>query len=146
MGRDRRCLAADADLATVDAASELALQRLLVEEQSRSPHLGARAGSTDAATAADGVTAGAALHGSSSGFVVISLLVAARSELPMPEDLHSVGATREALLDLAGALRARDDVVASADFAAPVSADEAEHSRMSARDQLYLHYPSLVPL
>jgi len=56
---------------------------------------------------------------------------------------------RDALLEVAGALRGRaDDVADAADFAAAVCADDGAALQVGggARDALYLLYPSLCPL
>ncbi|KAJ1620334.1 hypothetical protein T492DRAFT_1078709 [Pavlovales sp. CCMP2436] len=106
-------------------------------------------GGTGSRLGARGDWAGSSYASDSSApeFLVVSVLVAARTPLAVPEALHSIADTREAVLELAAALRAKGDaVLAATDFASPVRASDALDPDMSARDQLYLLFPSLCAL
>lgn len=127
-------------------AAQRAISRIAIEEQCRAPQADpgpARARPSGAAAAGERAPrAGAA------DYLVVSVLVATAAELDVPESVHSVAQTRDALLEIAGALRAGggDDTLHSADFASAVRADGQGGRPMGSRDHLYLLYPSLCPL
>lgn len=134
-------------------AAHRAVCRLCIEEQCRAPfpapHMGARAHAPGVGRGGGGVAEAQAqaLSGAAAEFIVVTLLVATTAELDVPGAVHSVAEAREALLELAGALRGQgDDIVHVADFATTVQTDEQGERGLSARDNLYLLFPSLCPL